>query len=277
MELTHVLITRFNVEYLEKIKSNFDISVEEWLEKRFLLFFTYCYPSVVQQTEGNFSWLVYFDHRTPKEFIIRIMEKDTAKIIRPVFAETWKNISQNIRRDISQLDLQPKDLLISSRLDNDDALSKEYIVTIQNLVRANYQSDSQLPFSIDLPKGIVYSYDKGLLYNVTRSSNPFISLVTQYKGDMEIVFDYQHQVITSRFRTISFMGKALWLQNIHETNISNKIYGKLKLLGYEKMLREFGIESRFRIESIGPRIFMKSTEMLRLLHRKVKKNCFPSL
>lgn len=273
LKIHHFLITRFNVEYLEKVEANLCISVEDWLEKRFELFFTYCYPSVVQQSEKDFTWLIYFDLNTPDAYIERILKKDFAKVIKPAFATTWENINENIRGEISQFDIEKSDLIISSRLDNDDAISTDYIKTIQDAVKSKVWANSQLPFAIDLNNGLVFSSKKGCLYSVSRRSNPFISLVASFHGNLETVFDYQHQEITSRFKSIQIKGTPLWFQNIHDTNISNRAYGKLKLFGYESLQREFGVNVELGKVSVGSLITMKTKEVFRRLSKKISNKC----
>ncbi|GGF46968.1 hypothetical protein GCM10011339_39400 [Echinicola rosea] len=267
------MITRFNVEYLEKVEANLSISVDDWLERRFELFFTYCYPSVVQQSEMDFTWLIYFDLNTPDAYIERILKKDFAKVIKPAFATTWKNINENIRGEISHFDIEENDLIISSRLDNDDALSADYIITIQEAVKSKFLLERQLPFAIDLKNGLVYSSKESCLYSVSRKSNPFISLVASNQGNLETVFDYQHQEITSRFKSIQISGKPLWFQNIHDTNISNRAYGKLKLFGYESLQREFGVNVELGKVRVGRLITMKTKEVFRRLSKMIFKKC----
>ena len=63
----HFLITRFNLRLSEwqTTKRGESVLSEAWLNNRFELFKTYCLPSVKQQTNQNFTWLVCFDSETP--------------------------------------------------------------------------------------------------------------------------------------------------------------------------------------------------------------------
>ena len=71
----HYLITRFNLkkEGWDTSKNNIPVLTEEWLERRFKLFETFCFPSVKHQSNQNFTWFVYFDVDTPKVFKDRIL------------------------------------------------------------------------------------------------------------------------------------------------------------------------------------------------------------
>ena len=40
-----------------------------WLKHRYYLFETFCFPSILSQTNKNFKWLVFFDKDTPSEYV----------------------------------------------------------------------------------------------------------------------------------------------------------------------------------------------------------------
>src|SRR5579862_8573015 len=67
----HVLLTRFNVRYVEDPNAP-SIGVDPgWLADRFALFEQHCLPSVLGQTEQNFAWILFFDKATPQPFAAR--------------------------------------------------------------------------------------------------------------------------------------------------------------------------------------------------------------
>ena len=45
---------------------------EKWMENRFWLFENYCLPSVVNQSNQNFIWCLYFDIETTEKYKQRI-------------------------------------------------------------------------------------------------------------------------------------------------------------------------------------------------------------
>lgn len=277
MDITHLLITRFNVEYIEKIEPNLNISVEDWLENRFELFFSFCYPSVINQSERNFFWLVYFDPRTPDKYLDKIKNNDIGKIIIPVFANTWIEIYKNIKFDLNRIKNSYNGLLITSRLDNDDAISINYIKIVQDLVRKNFLKKEEIPFSIDLRNGFVYSSSTGLLYSVNKKSNPFISLVELNNKDSLTVFKYQHQEMTLRFKTFSFDKSPLWLQHIHDHNLLNRVYGKLKIFNYKSSFLNYGIIGNIKTAKLGIRFIYKIKDLIGKSIKQIKKKCLAFL
>lgn len=63
----HFVITKFNLrKYCICIEDINDWI--EWTRDRIFLFKTYCLPSFLNQTNKNFTWLIYFDKNTPIEF-----------------------------------------------------------------------------------------------------------------------------------------------------------------------------------------------------------------
>ena len=76
-EFKHIIITRFNLRMgkgYEYDKNKNLTGSEEWLEKRFILFNKYCFPSLKAQLNKNFIWFVLFDSETPDRYKLRIKE-----------------------------------------------------------------------------------------------------------------------------------------------------------------------------------------------------------
>ena len=81
MKYKHYLITRFNlrVQYGCKLKDPDNnpmlrIFDDDYLEERFDIFEKYTLPSVKNQINQNFTWVVLFHKNTPNTFLNRINE-----------------------------------------------------------------------------------------------------------------------------------------------------------------------------------------------------------
>lgn len=59
----YVIFTRFNLP--SKGYESVVRSTDDWLQKRVELFERFCLPSVMAQTDQDFSWIVYFDPHSP--------------------------------------------------------------------------------------------------------------------------------------------------------------------------------------------------------------------
>ena len=127
----HYLITRFNLkkEGWDTSKNNIPVLTEEWLERRFKLFETFCFPSVKHQSNQNFTWFVYFDVDTPKVFKDRILGLSLGySNFQPQFVENMQAFVPAIQEELNKVNAA---YIITSRIDNDDCIAYNYIADVQ--------------------------------------------------------------------------------------------------------------------------------------------------
>lgn len=230
----HFLLTRFNLKVGRK-KTKKDIPIDEgWLENRFMLFDKYCYPSVKNQINQNFKWLVFFNVETPVKYIKKIekYKNDYVNFI-PIF--TMETAVKSTCENISKLLHDGTTHIITSRLDNDDAIHKDYINKIQDCF-----SDQDFCI-IDIIYGYVYSIRPKRELAIRRKySNPFISLI-ESSDNFVTILSRKHTEWASEERKITIKDK-LWLQVIHKYNVSNTMNTKIiKYLNRYNILKEFNI------------------------------------
>ena len=218
----HFLITRFNI----KSDTGFDGVITtrtfedlEWLKDRFKRFEEYCYLSVKSQTNSNFKWLVLFDIDTPESFRERINSYKSYPNFIPIFINNFNKLKlQEII--INNLTDAPK-YLITTRLDNDDAISQNYIEMIQD--NFNYQSFEIINFHL----GYVWDESSGRLYLNGRGCNPFLSLIESIEDFKTIFLPEHHYQLYDKYqpkgmlKNIILETQPAWFQVIHGKNISN--------------------------------------------------------
>ncbi len=70
----HFIITRFNIRVgkLGTDKNGNLTRTDVWLKNRIDLFEKYCLPSVVGQTNKNFTWMVLFDKISIQNYMYKI-------------------------------------------------------------------------------------------------------------------------------------------------------------------------------------------------------------
>ena len=211
--LQHIIFTRFNVpsggkEVKIRLKDG-------WLEKRFMLFEEFCLPSIEQQSNKNFLWLIYFDQETPALYKEKVLEYSArCPQIRPVWVEEWN--TQAVQSGfIDNVPGNTKNIL-TTRLDNDDGLHRDFIETLQSSI-----SDYGY---YNFPKGVVYRL--GDAYSHSHMSNAFLSLLEEYEG-FEGVWKLPHPEVIKNYKVKQLNLNHAWLQVIHDTNVSNKIRGRL--------------------------------------------------
>ena len=240
----HFIITRFNLrkDGWEITKNNEKLLNDSWLKERFELFENYCFHSVKNQSNQNFKWFVFFDVNTPDEYVTKIQDyKDSYDNFCPFFIDGMENylpsIIENINLNCDQ------EYLITSRLDNDDSLHKNYVNEVQSYF------DSQDYLAIDIVDGYtLLTGDKVRLGLKKHLYNPFISLIEK-KENFKTVWYRDHTQWKYEKRILRVKNKLLWLTVIHPKNKVNEFTGFGEVS--PQTLKEFNIPLKKRIELIN--------------------------
>jgi hypothetical protein len=221
-KFTHYLITRFNVPENRWLtdKTGHVTLDDPWLNHRLSLFTSYCIPSVYQQTQQNFQWIIYCDSQADQNQITRIRETISYLSNTQIrLVATHGEMLTDLRLLVSQAETP---YVITSRLDNDDALGQSYIETIQ----ASFTEQDK----------VLLHADEGITYDVTRhvatrmrskTYNHFTSLIetTTRPGDMLTVYGFHHTDIPSPVVVKHITDGYHWMKIIHERNVRSRLKG----------------------------------------------------
>ena len=217
MQYRHVIITRFNVLFRELAHKRVDAKGLDasWLAERFDLFERYCLPSVLAQTSQEFIWLVYFNAATPPSFVERARRACAGRDnIRLLFCDIYDHAL--LERDL-RAELIPKpEWLLTTRLDNDDGLRRDFVKRVHENLRFMGAE------AINFPNGIVYA--GGKTYSHRDESNAFLSLLEPFEG-FKTVLCVQHPEMAQVAFVRQIEGEPAWLQVIHDSNIRNRVRG----------------------------------------------------
>jgi GT2 family glycosyltransferase len=207
-----VLLTRFNTR-LPGSAAQVD---EAWLADRMRLFETYCVPSVRRQTSRAFDWLVFFDAATPRPWRDRIEATAAGAGFRPVFLDVPFDAEQAAAA-IGGLGLGEAPFLLTSRLDNDDALAPHFVAAVQGAFRPRPLEFLNFPLGYQLAEGRVF------LRPYLASS--FVTLVEQAgDGPWRTVHFVQHHLV-GRYPVRQLPSGPAWLQVVHGRNMANEVRG----------------------------------------------------
>lgn len=201
-----------------------------WLERRFELFERFCLPSVAGQSSLAFDWLILFDIDTPVEFKQRVKDAQSifpfhARFLPPVTLAT-------IVEDLKAISPPRSERLLTTRLDNDDAIASDFVERIQK--EAGSREDGTV---LNFTRGLALS--RGKLYSAIDTSNPFTSLVESYGNDVKTIWSAQHQDLGRKWRLVQVSGDPAWLQVVHGENVTNRIRGR--------RLHKSSLTDRFRL------------------------------
>jgi hypothetical protein len=210
----HLLLTRFNTA-LQFAASSSRLN-SEWLQARLGLFERYCLPSVAGQRNTDFRWLVFFDAESPQWFKDKVATFEP--LLEPVYIEGLAT-DDVLARKVAQSGIASSPYLITTRLDNDDAISRDYIASVQRAFRGQNREFLTFPFGLQ-------SF-RGHLYNVYWQSNPFLSLIEKVGegGNVTTVFCVAHDRVTERNSLKTVLRAPRWLQVIHGSNLANVLRG----------------------------------------------------
>lgn len=206
----HVILTRFNVRM-----ATYAHPGDGWLEQRLDLFERYCLPSVAAQEDKDFRWLLFFDGETPPELLARVEALGADGLFEVVLVDglfTAETVAQHLAGSTTPY-------LVTTRLDNDDAIARDFTATV------HAQFDEQDLEFVNLVSGA--QLYRGRIYQRPYTKNPFVSLVERRTdGPPRTVFCARHFAVDTvgPVRNVRTAHPA-WLQVIHGDNVLNEVVG----------------------------------------------------
>lgn len=230
-------MTRFNIKISDSQDYRLDI---KYLKYRFELFEKYCLPSIKGQTCQLFSWLLLLDEQTPAYFKEKINSyKKQFDNINPIYLPTCSN-AKDIYATICNRYAAKTDYLITTRIDNDDVLHKNYVQEIQEYFSSHHISE---PTVISFCMGIQYYHSKNIALHINYPSNHFITLIEPTSISHNSALGYDHTKINTLFPFIRIK-KVMWLEIVHNTNIINNYSTKLhpSIFNVKKYVNAFPTE-----------------------------------
>lgn len=214
-DFQHFLLTRFNVREVPGRTEL--VSDPGWLAHRFDLFEQFCLPSVAAQTARNFLWVLFLDEATPESFRDRIQRhaRDFPNLRALYVIEHSRAV---VADALSSLLHDSTAYVITSRLDNDDAVSRDYIERIQQAF------DRQNAEVLNFPRGLVWH--KGRVYLHADPSNAFATLVEKRRDSgLLTVCARPHPKLSQVAPVRQLDSRPAWLQAVHGTNRRNRVRG----------------------------------------------------
>lgn len=211
---THLVLTRFNtaIGYAPSLR-RLD---SDWLRERLILFERFCMPSMAAQQDAQFQWVVFFDAASPAWFKDKI--KSYGTLIMPLYIDGLAT-DPVIAERVARTGLVSSQYLVTTRLDNDDALASNHLATVQKAFRSQEREFVVFPFGLQC--------FRDHLYDVYWPTNPFLSLIERVQDGNRFttVFCVPHQHVRQAGRVRLLMRSPQWLQVLHSSNILNGLRG----------------------------------------------------
>lgn len=237
-DLQHIILTRFNLkkEDWNHDKNSSEVLDEAWENDRVKLFKQFCLPSVLGQTNKDFRWVIFFQN-DPSQIIKELLrELEAYSFIEPVLLNSFEEFQQQLPHIIAEKISYAKGNLLSTRLDNDDAISKRFVENLQDAA-SGLNKDTLIYFSF----GLFLDYGKNCRLGMYKYPyNQFLSLLEKINENEPIrtVLSRAHDSWEDH-PVIKLQDKDAWLQVVHEKNMLNSFLG---VPVYSKRLKNFTLK-----------------------------------
>jgi hypothetical protein len=201
----HYIITRFSVRAPGDVQR---YRHPEWLEERLTLLGRFGAPSLLSQTSHNFTWLIFADIASPQWVRDGLSEISSGIPVSQFFVEPkqWKSALN----DFLQGERGQGVPLITSRLDSDDLLHRDFV---QEIAAAAVPE-----VVLNMPTGFRLRVNDMHLFRVGHK-RAFESLCT---ASPQHIFDFQHGKAADVFPSVEVRPReGMWIQTVHDHNIAN--------------------------------------------------------
>jgi hypothetical protein len=211
-----VVLTRFNLPsegYESLVRAQ-----EGWLRSRVALFERYCLPSMRAQTTPA-TWIIYFDPESPEwllDWIARVNDGDFLPHFRATISPA--ELVADIRAAVLATSGSLRDGLITTNLDNDDALASDFLARTAAAARPGERT------AVYLADGIIA--DSAGAYRRVDRHNAFCSVAEPWEAPVTC-WAAAHNRLGESMPVRSVRGRPAWLQVIHGENVSNRVRGRL--------------------------------------------------
>ena len=227
----HYLLTVFNVGLYASERADLSGRVvsetsEAWMAHRLELFDRYCFPSVVRQTCQDFTWLVFVDADTPdyQRAVLGCYEAyPNLRILSAPRGALTKERRVFGPEAIAAMAAPETDAVITSRLDNDDALHRDYMALARAEIPRRHRAMLAFPrgLCLDRTRLFVRHYPLNPFPSMIERpdrSRPDLGLVTVWGGEHDKMAEFARE-----FRHLET--GPMWLQVVHERNLLNRPKG----------------------------------------------------
>lgn len=212
----HIVITQFSAVFAPGAEP----ASQDWCWYRLEIFRKLLCPSMrSQRGAAPFTWLVYVDDRCPPDFRDAVNELAAGLFI-PIWTHDvyWDRVVDDVQS------LGSREYLITTRVDSDDALSRDFIRSVQE------EFAQQDLLFVTFPHGLQLD-GEGRLYVYDEPSGPFMSLIERWGTEPpRVVLShacFSHGLARRQgpIREVITGDRPMWLQYIHGTNVANAVRG----------------------------------------------------
>ncbi len=245
MMVEHFIITRYNLkkeDWLKDVESK-KVLDQDWLRNRNEIFLKYCLPSILNQTTSRFKWILFFQDGSQNLLKPVLTELKKHSFIEAVFCKSYEDFQRNLPALLKNKLQKDSSWVLTTRLDNDDALHQDFVLRLQQSVRTVKENTI-----FHFPYGLFLDIEnKNQLASSYYPMNQFISLLEKKSsGELITVLGREHDKWNKEFKIREIYLSDAWVQITHSRNLANRFSGHP---AYSKRLNAFGfVKPKFGID-----------------------------
>lgn len=194
----------------------------DWLEKRSHLFKKYCLPSIKNQKDDDFIWIIGIHPEFNPDFALELPQN--AQLIKAKSSEEFNEKIKEMTKDFP--------ISASCRLDSDDGISSNYTKSVNNF--KNFFTPNKEIF----PEICVLNFRTGCELEIESNEfherdypNSSFSILYSRKpdeGHHKLITDYHHAHIHKSMPTTNIQtSNPMWCITIHDCNVGNTLKGTI--------------------------------------------------
>jgi hypothetical protein len=266
-----------NVKYGNKTEAK-DVFEEEYFEYRFNIFCNVTLKSFQQQTNNNFVLLLLHSENMPSRYKDRFieLEKNNTFLYNVFVKDTPESFDDALTQSIEYVSFE-KDVAITFRIDNDDAVHNDFIQRLNGFLKDEY-----VGFAISMPSLCIVKRISDTSYMIEERDFPSNSIglanITN-RGEYKTVMQLgDHTKINKKTPMILTSGLAAkHLQTINGENEANGICEiNVKILNKED-LNKYLFDEKFGNLDLDCLRIIKISNSSKLSLKKTVKLFIPPL
>lgn len=242
------IATRFNMAISAFRTRPVTNDMRQWVAKRSEIFLSLTLPSIVNQETLPRYWFIGFDGENRDHVADLLATLEQYPWIIPVWqtmeGARYRNPLTCFAEAITQR-IEPDDThVISVRMDNDDAMHRDFLSSLIVYARAVLKENVPEDFWVTFPFGVQSNGTdlRALMY----ATNTFLARsqsVAHFTADpAPSALNGRHNLVYEHGNVFhALTTQPMWLMNVHGANVRNKVNRKLpRLCDTVKILRDFG-------------------------------------
>lgn len=214
----HLVLTRFSVRATPDARPH----PLEWLEDRLRLLEAFCLPAIAAQSETGLSWLVLCDETTAPAALARL-EELLAAVPRARVLRTSAHRS-SLPAVLALLD-PATEVLVTSRVDSDDALAVDFASRVATYVRP-FCASGHDALLLSFPEGFKLDVGADRVFASFQPHNAFLTAFERVgrPGGLRTVQSGNHGLLHREHPLHQDASGPAWLQVVHGANVTNHVY-----------------------------------------------------